>query len=254
MFDGKTNTDKNGEDTLVEEKRSDFLNQTIDNSSTDTPNDTEQNGEEKKIRIRSLSNSEIQKKRVIYYGAKRRVDSLEGKKDSIIKTIKSGRKERIRKDKDTDEQIVVVIKLTDAQIKDEKRKLADLVLDLEIAKDDLKEKDYGFSAASQRNIITAKSKRQAYQDKRAEQKLKSVQALVNSAVMNGCLQDVADLRELAGSDAKIKEVKSGLMKIVRKQNKNGYPISNVLNKTVEIIMAGLLNWEPDSSDQPFEIS
>jgi len=151
-------------------------------------------------------------------------------------------------------KFVVVIKLTDAQIEDEKRKLADLVLDLEIAKDELKEKDYGFSAASQRNITTAKSRRQAYQDKRAEQKLKSVKALVNSAVMNGGLKNVADLRELAGSDAKIQDVKSGLMKIVRKENKHGYPISNVLNKTVEITMSVLLKWEPKSTDLPFEIS
>ena len=254
MFNDNSNNSKNGEDTLVEEKRSDFLNQTIESSSINTPNDTEQNGEEKKIIIRALSNTELQKKRLAYYTSKRRVDSLEGIRGSIIKTIRSGRKERIRKDKDTDEQIVVVIKLTDAQIIDEKRKLAELDLDLEIAKDELKAKDYGFTAASQRNTTTAKSKRQAYQDKRAEQKLKSVKALVNSAVINGSIQDVADLRTLAGSDAKIKDVKSGLMKIVRRQNKHGYPISNVLNKTVEIIMAGLLSWDPESSDQPFEIS
>ena len=254
MLNKNSNNNTKGEDTLVDEKRSAFLNQTIESTSADTPIDSEQNGEEKKIHIRSLSKSELQRKRITYYGAKRRVDSLEDKKESIIKIIKSGRKERIRKDKNTDEQIVVVIKLTNAQIKDEKRKLADLVLDLEIAKDELKAKDYGFSAASQRNIATTKSKREAYQDKKAEQKLKSVKALVNSAVMNGNLKDVADLRTLAGSDAKIKDVKSGLMKIVRKQNKQGYPINNVLNKTVEIIMAGLLTWDPESSDQPFEIS
>ena len=103
MFDGKTNTDKNGEDLHSEEKRSDNLNPITENSSTDTPNDAEQNGEDKKIIIRSFSSSELRKKRLSYYGAKRRVDSLEGKKESIIKTIKTGRKERIKKDIDSNE-------------------------------------------------------------------------------------------------------------------------------------------------------
>ena len=254
MLNENSNNNTNREDTLVEEKRSDELTQITESSITSTPDDTEQNGKIKKIRLRSLSNSELQRKRLSYFGAKRRVDSLESKRESIIKTIRTGRKERIKKDKDTEEQIVLTIKLTDTQITDEKRKLAELDVDLDIAQDELKKKDYGFSAASQKNIKTAKNRKQLNRDKRAEEKLKSVQALVNSAIVNGSLQDVADLRTLSGSGAKINAVKSGLMKIIRKENKNGYPINNVPNKGVEIIMAGLLSWDPESSDQPFEIS
>jgi len=78
--------------------------------------------------------------------------------------------------------------------------------------------------------------------------------LVNSAVLNDNLQAVVDVQNLAANGDDIMQIKSELMKIVRKENKNGYPIKNLSFKTVEIIMAGLLSWNTDKSEQPFFIS
>ena len=203
---------------------------------------------------RSISNTELKRKRVLYYAAKRKVDSREDKRTASINVIKTGKKERVKVNKQTKEKTVVVVKLTDAQIIDEKRILAEIDLELEKAKDDLKLRDFGFSKAVKNQTDNILTKKQAYLEKKAEEKIDTVKALVNSAVRNSSLQNVLDLQKLSGEGGKINAVRSELMKIVRKENKNGYPIRNVSHKTVEIIMAGLLNWNTESSDQPFDVS
>ena len=90
--------------------------------------------------------------------------------------------------------------------------------------------------------------------KKEEEKLNTVKALINSAARNGSLQQVLDLQKLSGEGAKSKAVKVEMMKIIRKENKNGYPIRNVSEKMMEIIMHGLLNWDTEKSDQPFDVS
>ena len=55
-----------------------------------------------------------------------------------------------------------MVKLTDAQITDEKRILAEIDLDLEKAKDDLKLRDFGFSKAVKIQTDILLSKKQAY--------------------------------------------------------------------------------------------
>ena len=77
---------------------------------------------------------------------------------------------------------------------------------------------------------------------------------MNSAVLGDGLKDVLELKNLSGTGGNINDVRSKLMKIIRKENKEGYPILNVSHKTVEIIMAGLLSWDPAKADEPFEIS
>ena len=98
-----------------------------------------------------------------------------------------------------------------------------------MAKDELKKKDFGFSSATKTRTDAIMTTKQAYRAKKQEEKIKDVKALVNSAVINGSLQKVLDLQKLSGDSAKINDVKSELMKIVRRENKNGYPIKNVSN-------------------------
>lgn len=210
--------------------------------------------EEEMNTIRRVSNSELKRKRIAYYAARRSVDSLETKRTAAIKVIKSGRKERVRIDKETDKQIIVVVKLTDAETRDEKLKLAQLDLDLEVAKDELKKKDFGFSIATKIRTDKVKSKKQEYKEKKDDEKNRDVQSLINSAALNSGLTDVLELRHLAGNGANINDVKLNMMKIVRKENKFGYPIKNISHKTVEIIMAGLLSWNPETEEQPFDFS
>lgn len=224
------------------------------NGSLENTNNNSIESENKMENLRNVSRSEIRRKRFVYYGAKRSVDSKETKRDSIMKAIKTGRKERVKKNKATGEQEIIVVKLTPAQITDEKLKLAEITLELEKATDDLKRKDFGFSSATKTKTGNVMNKKQAYRAKKADDKIADVKALVNSAVVNSGLQNVLDLQKLAGEGGKINNVKSGLMKIVRKENKTGYPIKNVSHNTVEIIMAGLLNWDTETSDLPFDIS
>ncbi len=204
--------------------------------------------------VARISRSELSRKRVLYYAAKRRVDSLENKVNDLNRIIDSGKRQKVKVDKVTREKTIVTEKLTDVQIKDMRRKLVAVQFELMVAKDELKEKDFGFSQATGAIFDKISNSRQAYKEKKAEEKLENVKALINSAVMNGNLQSVVDVQNLAANGGNIKQIKSELMKIVRKENKNGYPIKNLPFKAVEIIMAGLLNWNTEKSEQPFPIS
>jgi len=204
--------------------------------------------------VARISKTELRRRRVLYYAAKRRCDSLEDKRKASMNIIKTGKKERIQVDKETNDKVVVTVKLTDAQIADEKRILAELVLELEKAEDNLKLRDFGFSKAVKNQTDDILTKTQAYRERKDEEKLNTVKALMNSAIRNGSMQQVLDLQKLSGDGSKIKAVKAEMMKIIRKENKNGYPIRNLSFKTVEIIMAGLLNWDTENSDQPFDVS
>jgi hypothetical protein len=201
-----------------------------------------------------MSNSELKKSRIEYYAAKRRVDSREITVADYTKIIETGKRQKIKVDKVTREKIIVIEKLTDVQIKDMRRKLRAAEFQLLVAKDELKEKDFGFSQATGAISNKISNSQQAYKKKKADEKIESIKTLVNSAVLNGSLQNVVDVQNLAANGGDIKQIKSELMKIVRKENKNGYPIKNLSFKTVEIIMAGLLSWNTDKSEQPFSIS
>ncbi|MEB2296500.1 MAG: hypothetical protein OZ930_08265 [Ignavibacteria bacterium] len=174
--------------------------------------------------------------------------------NDLNRIIDSGKRQKVKVDKVTREKTIVTEKLTDVQIKDMRRKLVAVQFELMVAKDELKEKDFGFSQATGAIFDKISNSRQAYKEKKAEEKLENVKALINSAVMNGNLQSVVDVQNLAANGGNIKQIKSELMKIVRKENKNGYPIKNLPFKAVEIIMAGLLNWNTEKSEQPFPIS
>lgn len=233
---------------------SEDLSNTQSGEETTSTNNQEEEREEEENTMRRVSNSELKRKRLAYYAAKRTVDSLEEKRTATIKVIKTGRKEKIKVDKDTKEEEVVVVRLTDAQINDEKLKLAQLDLDLEVAADELKKKDFGFSTATKNKTENVKSKKQAYKEKKEEEKIRNVKALINRAVLNSGLTDVLELKKISGNGVKLNDVKLDLMKIVRKENKHGYPIKNVSQKTVEIVMAGLLSWDPQTVDLPFDFS
>lgn len=206
------------------------------------------------VKFPKMSNSELKKSRMEYYAAKRRVDSLENTVTNYTKTIETGKRQKVKVDKVTREKIIVVEKLTDVQIKDVKSKLAAAQYQLLVAKDELKEKDFGFSQATGAISDKISNSKQAYMKKKADDKIQNVKALVNNAVVNGSLQSVVDVQNLAANGGDFKEIKSELMKIVRKENKNGYPIKNLSFKTVEIIMAGLLSWNSAKAEQPFAIS
>jgi|GEM_PF-6195949 len=201
-----------------------------------------------------MSNSELKKSRMEYYAAKRSVDSIENKVNNFKRIIDTGKRQKVKVDKVTREKTIVIEKLTDVQIKDTKRKLVAAEFQLMVAKDELKEKDFGFSQATTAISNKISNSQQAYKKKKADEKIESVKALVNSAVLNDNLQAVVDVQNLAANGDDIMQIKSELMKIVRKENKNGYPIKNLSFKTVEIIMAGLLSWNTDKSEQPFFIS
>jgi len=211
-------------------------------------------GEIEMVSFPKMSNSELKKSRMEYYAAKRRVDSLENTVANYIKIIETGKKQRVKVDKVTRDKTIEIVKLTDVQIKDTKRKLAAQQFLLMVAKDELKEKDFGFSQATGAISDKILNSKQSYKKKKAEEKVENIKALLNSAVMNGSLQSVVDLQNLVANGGDIKQIKSGLMKIVRKENKNGYPIKNLSFKTVEIIMSGLLKWNSDKDEQPFPIS
>ena len=208
----------------------------------------------KMVKFPKMSNSELKKSRMEYYATKRKVDSLENKVADYTKIIETGKRQKVKVDKETREKIIVIEKLTDVQIKDMKRKLAAEKFQLMVATDELKEKDFGFSQATGAISNKISNSRDAYKQKKANEKIESVKALVNSAVLNGNLQGVVDVQNLAANGGDIKQIKSELMKIVRKENKYGYPIKNLSFKTVEIIMAGLLKWNTAVSDLPFDIS
>jgi len=139
-------------------------------------------------------------------------------------------------------------------MKDEVRKLAKVRFELDKANDDLKMKDFGFSKANKTVTDKILNQREAYKIQKQKEKINDVKALVNSAVFNSGFQDVVDIQKMAGEGATLKDIKPRLMKVVRKENRNGYPIRSVSDKTVEIIMAGLLNWNTEAADQPFKIS
>jgi hypothetical protein len=239
--------------TPEDDLASNDLNRQPEGSQENSKN-TAKGGEEIMEAPRKVSNSELKKKRLVYYAAKRSVDSLENKRMSLITIIKTGKKERVKIDKETKDKIIETVKLNTTQLNDEKRRLAEVDLELEMARDGLKKKDYGFSKAAKSKTDVTVSKKQAYREKRAESRIEDVKALVNSAVFNSGFQDVVDIQKMAGEGATLKDIKPRLMKVVRKENRNGYPIRNVSDKTVEIIMAGLLNWNTETSDQPFKIS
>jgi len=208
----------------------------------------------KMVSFPKMSNSELKKSRIEYYAAKRRVDTLENKVAIYMKIIDTGKRQRVKVDKVTREKTIETVKLTDVQIKDVKSKLVSTEFQLLVAIDELKQKDFGFSKAT--GAITEKivSSKHAYIQKKADEKVEDVKALVNRAVMNGGLQSVLDVQILAADAGDIKRIKSELMKIVRKENENGYPIRSLSVKTVNIIMAGLLNWNAEKSELPFSIS
>jgi hypothetical protein len=215
--------------------------------------ETDLNGGSRRIPKRwKVSKTAYRKIKLQYYGSKRRMESLNTKRAALFKIIDTGKKEVARISKDNKEQTTAIIKLTAAQIRDEKRKLAELENDLAIAKNDFKQKEFDFLKGANTKRGNAKSQRIAYKQKQFSKKEAIIQTLINRAVLTGSQNDVLALRTLSGQN--INKIKSSMLKIVRKQNGGGYPINNIPNKTVEKIINGLLNWVPAKTDEPFDIS
>lgn len=182
----------------------------------------EDKADEAASKTRMLSKEELQSKRTAYYGAKKRVTTLEAKIGELEKIIKSGKLTRIKKATDSDEEEKIIVRLTAPQIKDLRAKLELYKYELMVAKDNLKLTTYDFTVGTRHNVDAAKNKAKAYMDRKNKQTIERITLTINSVPV----ADIVSLKEAAKENNFVK-LGHAILRLMRKSDKSGKPIFGV---------------------------
>lgn len=170
---------------------------------------------------KSLSSKQLQNLRSKYYGAKRRVNSLEGQKSELVQIIKSGRRP-INSD-----GIQKTRPLSTAERTDFRRRLENVKFDLEFAKVDLAKNEFNYKKASQAIKQSTIKKKHSIKQKMEDQKLELAKKYMKRAQEEG-IKEFTQMKSGKLSDDDIKRL---VLKAAKKYH-NGMPIRNISKDSI----------------------
>jgi hypothetical protein len=216
------------ETSTPEEEHSPNLEQSVEDEVT-------HDGEEDDITVttRSFSPRELQAKRSVYWGSKRKFENIGNKITEMRKVIKNGKRTVVKKDRKTGVTTTLVRRLTFAQKSDLRAKLADMKLKKIKSLVNYKSAEYDYLQACKINTKAVKSRAKNYSERENEKKVNRIVNICTAVLNSGNNQNVMALKRIVNDNflSDITKFKNALMRLVRIHNSYGKPISHI-SKTV----------------------
>jgi hypothetical protein len=237
------NQTTNNHSQISKEKNMETLENTSASQNTSSNEEQQTVNSASSKRVRKPSTSEKQKRNAKYFGKLRNVKSLESKYDNLSTIISRG-KEVVTRIVEG-EKTLVTVNLTSAQLDKRKAQREEVGFQLIVARNDLKVAEYGVKNTTRREKHSIRVSKKNYREKRAADKLKNIQQLLNDAASNGSFNELVTLKNQISKpySPQASSVKKNLLSILKKNNRSYIPITNISKSDLNEITSALSNWD-----------
>jgi hypothetical protein len=199
---------------------------TLSASNTNNNSTTKQRGNKMKREL-----SPVEKNRLAYQGNLTKKVNLGSKIVEQKRVV--NKKEKLVIRKRNGEKVVVVKKLTPAEVAKERTVLEKLKTEMAKVKDSLKHSRFNYKKANKNSALKFKKERSSLADKNSAKIFRKAIRLANHGKENGSLEKLQNIStNLEREDYSDKEFKKDILKVLNKYN-HGLPITSLSENAIE---------------------